>query len=58
MYKYSREQEKISRLVYENTPIDQIVQVYEGPNFLEVTGNAGRDCLTYRIYDNGQVTER
>ena len=58
MYRLSREQEQIQQLVFQNTPIDTIVSTYDLPNGIEVTGHAGRDTLTYRIYDNGMVVEK
>ena len=58
MYKISNEQKTIQELVYQNTPIDTIISTYELPNGIEVVGRAGGDTLTYRIYENGQVTER
>lgn len=58
MYRMSREQENLTRLVYQNTPIDTIVTTYELPNGVEVVGRAGKDTLTYRIYDNGNVVEK
>lgn len=48
----------IENLVYRNTPIDKIQSLYEGYNFIEVSGCAGKDNLTYRFYDNGKVVEK
>ena len=58
MYKISNEQKTIQELVYQNTPIDTIISTCDLPNGIEVVGRAGGDTLTYRIYENGQVTER
>ena len=48
----------IKKIVFERTPITQIIDIYEGSNFFEVTGRAGGDVLTFRVYDNGTVCER
>jgi hypothetical protein len=48
----------IENLVFHSTPIEDIITLYEGKDFVEVVGTAGRDTLTYRIYENGMVTEK
>ena len=48
----------IENLVFHNTPIEDIITLHEGKDFIEVVGIAGRDTLTYRIYENGTVTEK
>ena len=48
----------IKQIVFEKTPIDNIIDYYETRDFIEVTGRAGGDVLTYRIYNNGTVTEK
>ena len=58
MYRYSKEQQIISKIVYAETPIDTIVSTYDGPNFVDVVGYAGGDTLTYRIYDSGAIVEK
>ena len=58
MYRYSKEQQLISKIIYAQTPIDTIVSTCEGPNFVDVVGYAGGDTLTYRIYDSGTVVEK
>lgn len=58
MYRLSREQEQIQQLVFQNTPIDTIMTTYDLPNGIEVTGHAGCDIVTYRIYENGTIVER
>ena len=49
---------KIKKMVYDKTPIDKIIDYYETKDFIEVTGKAGGDTLTYRIYNDGTVTVR
>lgn len=56
MREYSKEQ--IQDLVFERTPIDDIIKTNEGYGFVDVTGYAGKDLLSFRFYDNGTVTER
>ena len=48
----------IKKLVYEKTPIDKIIDYYKTMQFVEVTGKAGGDTLTYRIYNDGSITVR
>lgn len=57
-YRLSKEQERITQLVFSQTPIDTIVSTYDLPNGVEVRGYAGGDSMTYRIYDNGTVVEK
>lgn len=38
--------------------LDYIMDCYETPDFVEVTGRMGGDVITYRIYDDGTVYER
>lgn len=55
---YRMTKETLKTIIYSNTPIDSIISTNEGPGFIDVVGCAGGDTLTYRIYENGQVTER
>jgi len=48
----------IQKIVFEKTPIDKITNYYKTMSFIEVTGRAGGDVLTFRIYNDGTVTER
>ena len=48
----------IENLVFHSTPIENIITLYEGKDFIEVVGAAGRDTLTYRIYESGMVVEK
>lgn len=50
--------QNIQNIVYRNTPIDRINTIHEGYGFIEVNGSAGKDNLTYRIYENGMVVEK
>lgn len=58
MYRMSREQENLKRMVYSQTPMDTIVSTYDLPNGIEVHGYAGGDSMTYRFYDDGRVVEK
>jgi hypothetical protein len=49
--------EHIKKIVFERTPINQIIAISRIGNFYEVIGKAGGDVLTYRIYDNGTICE-
>ena len=42
----------------EETLKTMLGNTYEGNGFIDVVGCAGGDTMTYRIYENGQVTER
>ena len=44
--------------VFENTPIDNIIDTYTGKDFVEVTGRAGGDILVFRRYNDGRIVER
>lgn len=37
---------------------DKIIDIYEDIRFKEVTGTRGGDYITYRIYSNGNITQR
>jgi len=34
------------------------MEYHEAPGFVEVTGSTGRDVVTYRVYDNGDIYAR
>jgi hypothetical protein len=38
--------------------LDYIIDYFEMPDFVEVTGRMGGDVITYRIYDDGRMYER
>lgn len=38
--------------------LEQVLDWYETSNFVELVGKVGGDTVTYRVYDNGTVTER
>lgn len=50
-------EKEIKDLIFSKTPIAQIIEVYQTPQFVEVVGRGGGDVLTYRIYNNGSVCE-
>ena len=38
--------------------LDYVMDCYEAPDFVEVTGRMGGDVITYRVYDDGMMYER
>lgn len=50
--------ENLKSIILQKTPLDTIIETFECGDYIEVTGHAGGDVLTYRIYSNGQVVER
>lgn len=50
--------ENLKSIIIQKTPLDTIIETFECGDYIEVTGRAGGDILTYRIYSNGQVVER
>ena len=38
--------------------LDCIIDSYAILGFVEITGKCGGDIITYRVYDNGMITER
>lgn len=50
--------ENLKSIILQKTPLDTIIETFECRDYIEVTGRAGGDVLTYRIYSNGQVVER
>lgn len=47
----------IRKIIFEKTPIDQIISIDRIGNFYEVVGKAGGDVFLYRVYDNGAICE-
>jgi hypothetical protein len=46
-------------IIYSRTPIDYITHTYKlGNGAWEFAGKAGEDILTFRVYQDGSVTER
>lgn len=37
---------------------DKVFDVYETKKFTEVMGRYGGDCISFRVYRDGMVTER
>ena len=35
--------------------LDYVMDCYEAPDFVEVTGSMGGDVITYRIFDDGRM---
>ena len=55
---YNMTKKTLKEIIFTNTPIDRVISTHEGNGFIDVVGCAGGDTMTYRIYENGQVTER
>lgn len=53
---------KAKEILFEKTPTDRIIEThhvgYFSGYFIEFLVSAGGDYLTFRVYDNGTVTER
>lgn len=47
---------KAQEKVLEN--LDDILETYPAPDFVEIVGRVGGDTVTYRVYDDGSVYER
>ena len=35
--------------------LDYVMDYYETPDFVEVTGRMGGDVITYRVFDDGRI---
>lgn len=57
MSKNTRVSKALDR-IFEETPMEYTIEVYEARDFVEVVGRAGGDILTYRVYDNGRIGQR
>lgn len=53
--KNSKRIEYAERVLFDNTPIDYIIETVETPDYVQFVGNAGGDYLTYRVFDNGSI---
>ena len=38
--------------------VDKVIEVIPTKEFVEVVGTKGGDILTYRVYNDGRITER
>lgn len=38
--------------------LDYILDIYEAKDFVEICGKVGGDSISYRVYDDGRITER
>ena len=41
-----------------NGRLDFILDVYEESRFVVITGKSGGNVITYRVYDDGSITEK
>lgn len=53
-------EKEAKRKAYERAldELEEIIDTWEGSNFLEVTGKIGGDVLCFRYYEDGTATER
>lgn len=49
---------KATAILFENTPADRILEIYETKDFVEFICVAGGDPLRYRVYDDGKIYEK
>ncbi len=45
-------------ILFESTSVTQILDTYKDQSFVEFTCRAGGDVVTYRVYNDGEITER
>lgn len=38
--------------------LDYILDIYEAKDFVEICGKVSGDSISYRVYDDGRITER
>ena len=38
--------------------LDYVMDCYETPDFVEVTGRMGGDVIAYRVFDDGRIYEK
>ena len=50
--------EEAKDILWESTPADTILDIYLTGSYIEFTCRAGGDVCTYRVYNNGTITER
>lgn len=50
-------EKEVREKVWQKTPINHIIEIYNAGSFWVVTGRAGGDVLTYRFYNNGSWCE-
>lgn len=47
---------KVIQLLANTYGVEEVLDWYEMPEFVDVTARIGRDVSTYRVYNNGQIT--
>lgn len=50
--------EQAKKILFNNTPVDRIIETYEDRDYIEFVCKAGGDTLTYRVYRGGTLVER
>lgn len=45
-------------LLFDETPIEDILSINTDPDFWEFFGLAGGDACTYRVYKDGRLVEK
>ena len=53
----TREKKARQRIQVEKE-LDKVIEVIPTKEFVEVVGTKGGDILTFRLYNNGTITER
>jgi len=51
-------EKQVKEIISKRTPIQNILRMSNYSNYWEVVGEVGGDILTYRVYRNGDITER
>lgn len=46
------------RLLIEEECLEEIIETYETPDYVQIHGKTGGDYLTFRVYDNGTIGEK
>lgn len=50
--------EEATKIINENTAIEIIMSIDRAPDYYQFVGYAGGDILTYRVYNNGALTQK
>ncbi len=50
--------EEAKDILFESTPATQILDTYRDRSYTEFTCRAGGDVVVYRVYNDGEITER
>jgi hypothetical protein len=50
--------DKAQDRVLAETCMEFVTDVYAAPDYVQVVGNAGGDCVCYRVYNDGTIVEK